>query len=431
MISENLDKIKAEKLAQKKALEARGVQMAGVPFTGYHNEILKLPDIPSTGRYVMTMLVYEKGVGYVKKYIRFNAYDTIRLPIVQVVEPFYGGEPNDLLYFNPELSPGAWISPFQVRGDSTGAYISSAPSYDFTIGMAYVPYDGGADFFVVELVKPLGDGDEAQARTVSITLLPIMDGITSIKWGDDSQNTTDSSQELKSYSHIYDNYGIYIIEVQGLGGRRLTYCAGSFGIKLRSAFIGEYRAIGDGSFKDCTNLSNIVMHPGCSFGEYGKEVFSGCWNLTSVVLPYEVKIGDACFNWCNSMTSIAIGEHSVMYGGAIFQNCYSLTDITLSSPYNEVLGEGWANGAYAATSITLSDNIMWIMYGALNYLISLRNLTILTREPPSLDNIDELAGAGDGLKIYVPDGSVDAYKIATNWAYYANYIYPISTKDPW
>lgn len=428
MISENLDKIKTEKLAQKKALETKGVQMAGIPFTRYHNEILKLPAIPSTGRYVMTMLVYESGVGYVKKYIRFNAYDTIRLPSVQAVEPFYGEKPNDLLYFNPFLIPATWISPFQVISDGI---IPNAPSYDFTVGMAYTPNDGRTDFFVVELAKPLDDSDEIKARTVSITLLPIMDGITSIKWGDDSQNTTDSSQELKRYSHIYDNYGVYIIEVQGIGNRMLTYCADSFGIKLRSAFICESRVIDDGGFKDCVNLSNIVMHPSCSFGEYSKEVFSGCYSLPNVVLPFDVKIGTSCFNFCTSMTSIAIGEYAVMSGDTIFQNCYSLTDITLSSSDNEVLGSNWAYGTYAATSITLSYNIMRIRSGALSYLISLRNLTILASEPPILDNIDALAGMSEGLKIYVPDGSVDAYKAATNWAYYANYIYPISTKDPW
>jgi hypothetical protein len=31
-------------------------------------------------------------------------------------------------------------------------------------------------------------------------------------------------------------------------------------------------------------------------------------------------------------------------------------------------------------------------------------------------------------KIYVPDASVAAYKAATNWVSYANYIYPLSTR---
>jgi hypothetical protein len=32
-------------------------------------------------------------------------------------------------------------------------------------------------------------------------------------------------------------------------------------------------------------------------------------------------------------------------------------------------------------------------------------------------------------KIYVPDASVAAYKAATNWVSYADYIYPVSDLD--
>ena len=34
-----------------------------------------------------------------------------------------------------------------------------------------------------------------------------------------------------------------------------------------------------------------------------------------------------------------------------------------------------------------------------------------------------------GLKIYVPDNSIEAYKAATNFSKYSNYIYPMSQKD--
>lgn len=43
---------------------------------------------------------------------------------------------------------------------------------------------------------------------------------------------------------------------------------------------------------------------------------------------------------------------------------------------------------------------------------------------------DTFSGSGKnvsgGMKIYVPDASVEAYKKATNWSQYADRIYPMS-----
>ena len=48
--------------------------------------------------------------------------------------------------------------------------------------------------------------------------------------------------------------------------------------------------------------------------------------------------------------------------------------------------------------------------------------------PPTLmsTSIQPLNGY---FAIYVPDTAVDTYKGATNWSYYANYIYPMSDMD--
>ena len=48
--------------------------------------------------------------------------------------------------------------------------------------------------------------------------------------------------------------------------------------------------------------------------------------------------------------------------------------------------------------------------------------------PPTLmyPSISPLNGY---FAIYVPDTAVDTYKEATNWSYYADYIYPMSDMD--
>jgi hypothetical protein len=49
--------------------------------------------------------------------------------------------------------------------------------------------------------------------------------------------------------------------------------------------------------------------------------------------------------------------------------------------------------------------------------------------PPTLANKNAFNNINSICKIYVPDASVTAYKTATNWVTYADYIYPMSEME--
>ena len=57
-------------------------------------------------------------------------------------------------------------------------------------------------------------------------------------------------------------------------------------------------------------------------------------------------------------------------------------------------------------------------------------VVIAPQEIPMPITSDTFSGSGKnvsgGMKIYVPDASVETYKKATNWIQYANRIYPMS-----
>ena len=46
--------------------------------------------------------------------------------------------------------------------------------------------------------------------------------------------------------------------------------------------------------------------------------------------------------------------------------------------------------------------------------------------PPTLQQTRVFENLPLGCRIYVPDASVTAYKTATNWVSFADYIYPVS-----
>lgn len=90
------------------------------------------------------------------------------------------------------------------------------------------------------------------------------------------------------------------------------------------------------------------------------------------------KIGSSAFRGCTSLTSVEIPNSVTSIGSAAFYGCSRLKSVKV-----------WAN------------------------------------IPPSLGD-NAFVYTPSGLRIYVPSGSVNAYKAATNWKNYASKIYRVN-----
>jgi hypothetical protein len=96
-------------------------------------------------------------------------------------------------------------------------------------------------------------------------------------------------------------------------------------------------------------------------------------NLTSITIPNSVTtIGEGSFYLCHGLTSISIGNSITSIGSNAFYECTSLTHITCEAITPPTLGSG--NGRSSVTAV------------------------------------------------YVPFESVEAYKTADGWSYYADKI---------
>ena len=202
-------------------------------------------------------------------------------------------------------------------------------------------------------------------------------------------------------------------------------------------------SIANGAFSDCYPLTSVAIPNGVI--SIGNNAFSGCSLLTTVNIPDSVKLmGIGAFQDCTSLTSVVIlgGVSSIpsklfygctalasvvihdgvkIMGSNAFAGCSSLTSINIPNSVTNI-----ASGAFyscrSLISVTIGESVTRIEDNAFRNCLDLSYITCKAITPPTLGAGNNLATVID---VYVPAESVDLYKNATNWSYYARKIQPI------
>ncbi|MCR4565699.1 MAG: Ig-like domain-containing protein [Bacteroidales bacterium] len=113
---------------------------------------------------------------------------------------------------------------------------------------------------------------------------------------------------------------------------------------------------------------------------------------------------------------------------AVF-NYYHLTNILLPEGF-ESFPQMYALGHYTGQEITLPSTLKSMHYLTFGYSTTLKKVTVLAETPPTiLDSTDHAFHECKALEeIFVPAGSVDAYKAADGWKAHADIIKAIPTE---
>lgn len=157
--------------------------------------------------------------------------------------------------------------------------------------------------------------------------------------------------------------------------------------KVRGYIVSEIKSY---AFHDCS-LESITI-PASAFN-IGVHAFFNCSSLKSIKITdsnysqdYNYSIGDEAFSYCRSLTSINIPSSVTSIGDGAFMSCSSLTSINIPSSVTSI-------GEY------VFDNCS-----------DLKTVRFKGKMPPSID-VDAFSGTSD-LKVYVPHGTLEAYKNA-------------------
>ena len=90
-------------------------------------------------------------------------------------------------------------------------------------------------------------------------------------------------------------------------------------------FEGELTTIGYRAFYWCDSLTSVTI--GDSVTTIGEQAFRNCISLTSVTIPDSVTtIGNNAFDWCYSLTSVTIPDSVTTIGEQAFYGCSSLAE---------------------------------------------------------------------------------------------------------
>lgn len=168
----------------------------------------------------------------------------------------------------------------------------------------------------------------------------------------------------------------------------------------------------------------------CEFKEgtisIATAAFQECGSLESVNIPNGItSIGDNAFFMCSSLTSVNIPNSVTSIGNDAFSYCDGIASVTIPNTVTSI-GMNAFCACEGLTSITIPNSVTSMGGYAFAYCSNLTSVTINALTPPALDGEDTFDGTNN-CPIYVPSGSVNAYKTAEGWSTYASRIQAIPT----
>ena len=218
-----------------------------------------------------------------------------------------------------------------------------------------------------------------------------------IDWGDGSGEV---ALDTLTPTHTYAKAGKYVVKVKGVTGigRQM-----STAITALTPYVNVCKAIelsaeaAIGTTYAFCNMYGLEHVVSGTQSNVGRDTFSTCYNLKSVVMPLADVVPVTFLNSCQNLTDVNIGTAYTEIGQSAFNYCRMLKTFTIPS---------------AVTSI---DS------GAFNACTLLAEIHCLPTTPPTLGT-NVLQGLPNNFIIYVPVGTGETYKAAAGWSTYADHI---------
>ena len=178
----------------------------------------------------------------------------------------------------------------------------------------------------------------------------------------------------------------------------------AFASSLKTAAFPNVSRVYSSAFYQSPGITSVDL-PMC--GQISGYAFASCSKLVDINLPVCTSISGYAFQYCTSLPKIIIPNCATISAYAFFV-CYSLSTVDCAATLI-------STGAFASCRRLQS------LYLRGSTICSLANSSVFVSTP-----FRGLSTYFSGTPyIYVPASLVDAYKTATNWTYFSEYIVAI------
>ena len=193
-------------------------------------------------------------------------------------------------------------------------------------------------------------------------------------------------------------------------------------------------SIGESAFLACSklvkvNISNLAAWCRIIWGDTnsnplskGADLYLNGKKLTELTIPSEItEVKSYAFYRYESLTSVIIPDSVTSIGNHAFYNCSGLTSATIGNGVTSI-GNYAFYGCSGLASATICNSVTSIGDAAFRGCSALAEIYCKPTTPPTLGGTAVFDNGPSKRKIYVPAGSTEAYKTATNWSEYADQI---------
>ncbi|MBE6303470.1 MAG: leucine-rich repeat domain-containing protein [Bacteroidales bacterium] len=225
--------------------------------------------------------------------------------------------------------------------------------------------------------------------------------------------------------------------VTSIGSRAFAYCYNLTNVSLPE----NLTTIGNSAFSGCSSLTNVVIPDKVTI--IGAHAFESCTAVEKITIGKSVQsIGDYAFRFCKNLKGVSVPKSVTTIGGEALYGCSSLnwfsiedgtTPLTIKSEYHtdaffegcplesmymgrtiklfkirNIIDEYRYNNRL--TTLTIGKNVTSLENVLFNYCNYLKSVYMLNPAPFAINDY-----TFSSATLYVPYGSLDAYKADRNW----------------
>ena len=173
-------------------------------------------------------------------------------------------------------------------------------------------------------------------------------------------------------------------------------------------FSDKATSVGDFTFEGCTSLTSVQLPS--SVTSIGERAFSGCRSLTEAPIPSGVTdIGEYAFSECRGLKKLTLPAGIRQISNGAFSYC-GFTWVHFPTGL-QVIGYGAFASCEHLQSVVLPASLAELDECAFSCCWNLASVYMRNPEPPFLGNGGgHFKGVSDECILYVPKGSLDAYR---------------------